>query len=418
MKKLLYLTPFLILPILLTLSCMEGDSVLPTDNLPPDSPTNPFPADSATEINTESVTLSWTCSDPNWDDLTYRLIWSFSWNYYTRDTTEVLTSPNYTLYDLVPGITYRWSVMVDDGRGDTINGPYWHFTTDDTVVHFTDIIFETWVRYMINKPSGDILASDINTFYLIYADNLGITDLTGIEYMADLYNIEMGNNLISNLSPLSNLQYLNSIHMHYNLVSDLSPLPNLASLHWLDFSHNPISDLTPLSELHGLYWLIFNDCQISDLSPLSSLEILAEIQIDSNQISDLSPLIGLENLSEIYATNNQISDLSPLSQMPEMEYLFVNQNLITDLDPLSNVIFLRYINLADNQISDISALEGLPLLCYVNLSSNQITNIAPLVNNPGIFYADQIYLTGNPLDSISVNVYIPELEARGVDVYY
>jgi hypothetical protein len=39
------------------------------------------------------------------------------------------------------------------------------------------------------------------------------------------------------------------------------------------------------------------------------------------------------------------------------------------------------------------------------------------VKNKGLGTGDQIYLWGNPLNSDSINVYIPELEARGVTVY-
>lgn len=48
----------------------------------------------------------------------------------------------------------------------------------------------------------------------------------------------------------------------------------------------------------------------------------------------------------------------------------------------------------------------------------EITNIEPLVNNIGLGSGDYVYLYNNPLDSMSVNVYISALEARGVSVYY
>jgi hypothetical protein len=41
-----------------------------------------------------------------------------------------------------------------------------------------------------------------------------------------------------------------------------------------------------------------------------------------------------------------------------------------------------------------------------------------LVDNPGIDADDEVYLWNNPLNSDSINTYIPELEARGVTVYY
>jgi len=40
------------------------------------------------------------------------------------------------------------------------------------------------------------------------------------------------------------------------------------------------------------------------------------------------------------------------------------------------------------------------------------------VDNTDLGQGDTVYLMDNPLSEESVNVYIPELEARGVTVYY
>jgi hypothetical protein len=41
-----------------------------------------------------------------------------------------------------------------------------------------------------------------------------------------------------------------------------------------------------------------------------------------------------------------------------------------------------------------------------------------LVENGGLSAGDTVELSGNPLSTTSVNVYIPQLEARGVTVVY
>jgi len=61
---------------------------------------------------------------------------------------------------------------------------------------------------------------------------------------------------------------------------------------------------------------------------------------------------------------------------------------------------------------------GLTKLEQLWLSDNGISDILPLVNNPGISQGDEMYLSNNPLSSTSTNTYIPQLRARGVNVYY
>ncbi|MFC2000428.1 hypothetical protein ACFLXE_06715 [Chloroflexota bacterium] len=69
-------------------------------------------------------------------------------------------------------------------------------------------------------------------------------------------------------------------------------------------------------------------------------------------------------------------------------------------------------------MSDISPLQNLTSLKDVDLRANQITDIQTLVDNTGLSDGDQVSLSGNPLSDTSINTYIPQLEARGVQVIY
>ncbi len=79
---------------------------------------------------------------------------------------------------------------------------------------------------------------------------------------------------------------------------------------------------------------------------------------------------------------------------------------------------MEYLDLSHNQIDNISSLSNLPNLQTLLLHWNQIIDIGPLTFNPGIKSCDAIVLTGNPLNDISVNNYIPSLTTRGVTVTY
>jgi len=89
---------------------------------------------------------------------------------------------------------------------------------------------------------------------------------------------------------------------------------------------------------------------------------------------------------------------------------------ISDLSGLERCKVLFYANFAYNHISDLSPLVDLPGLDYLELQYNQISDIYPLAENSGIGDGDDVDLRGNPLGSTSCDVYIPELESRGVTV--
>ena len=95
-------------------------------NSPPNTPSNPDPADGEIDVALDAD-LSWICSDPDGDPLTYDV--------YFGDTTPpplVASGQSETTYD--PGILdhstmYYWKIIAEDTYGETTEGPIWSFTT-------------------------------------------------------------------------------------------------------------------------------------------------------------------------------------------------------------------------------------------------------------------------------------------------
>ncbi len=197
-------------------------------------------------------------------------------------------------------------------------------------VRFPDPNLEAAIRDAIDKPSGPILLSDLESLASLTAPHLNISELSGLEHCTGLTQLRL-----------------------YD---------------------NDITDTSPLSELTRLEWLTLGDNQISNVAPLSGLTGLTTLGLDDNKISDISPLSKLTNLVVLFLDNNQISDISPLSNLTDIAILW----------------------LEDNRISDIS----------------------PLVNNAGLASVDLLYLSNNSLSAVSIDTYIPQLEARGVEVIY
>jgi len=159
------------------------------DNNPPNEPSDPDPPDGETGVDI-NADLSWNCSDPDEDDLTYDV-------YFEADdsTPDVLVSNNQSERWYDPGgmdynTHYYWQIVAWDEYGEATSGPVWDFITgsvpndppyqpgnpnpknhsnnsdinvnlswsggdpdpEDTVVY--DVYFEA------NDPTPDILVSD------------------------------------------------------------------------------------------------------------------------------------------------------------------------------------------------------------------------------------------------------------------
>jgi len=172
------------------------------------------------------------------------------------------------------------------------------------------------------------------------------------------------------------------------------------------------------SDLEGLTSLSASEKNIADLTGLECATSLTSLSLRYNQISDISPLANLTNLTWLDLEGNQISNISPLANLTSLTGLSLQYNQISNVSPLANLTSLQQLWLGDNQISDISPLANLTNLTWLDLEGNQISDISSLVDNEGLSEGDEVYLTGNPLSSDSINIYIPQLEARGVIVDY
>ena len=316
----------------------------------------------------------------------------------------------------------------------------WQPWSPEEAVTFPDPNLEAAIREAISKPTGDIYQSDLDGLTSLDADSRNIVNLSGLEYCTKLAQLDLYNNQISDIQAFANLTSLTDLNLRYNQISDIQALSNLTSLTDLNLMQNNISDIQALSNLTSLTELNLNKNQISDIQALSNLTSLTFLNLGCNQISDTQALSNLTSLTELNLRGNQISDIQALSNLTSLECLvlmgnqisdiqalsnltsltsmYLGYNQISDIQALSNLTSLTFLYLDENQISDIQALSNLTSLTRLVLSHNQISDISPLVQNEGLGTGDEVLLKGNPLNSDSINIYIPQLEARGVVVYY
>ena len=148
------------------------------------------------------------------------------------------------------------------------------------------------------------------------------------------------------------------------------------------------------------------------------LESLTMLEVPERDILDLTGLEYCLNLHVLGLWDNNISDISALAGLTNLQELWFGGNNISDISPLARFINLELLDLGGNNISDISPLAGLTDLRGLGLLHNNISDISALVENSGLSEGDNVSLQDNPLSATSIDVYIPQLEERGVFVEY
>lgn len=285
-------------------------------------------------------------------------------------------------------------------------------------INFVDNNFEEVIREHLNKPTGAVLNTDLESITNIYARNRNISNIYGIEFCTNLDTLDIGENYISDIIPLFYLRKIKNLKLDNNYIDDIQPIRYFYQLTELAINNNAIQDIVPLSNLLNLQYLTLSDNPIDNLESISSLVNINTIELSNLYQFDFSYIKDISNLQTLYLTNTPVINLDPIAKITSLQNLIMKNCGLSNIDSLANLNKLAKLLLNDNNITVITALTELHELYELNLGNNYISDILPLVNNWGLGGGDYVLLYNNPLSDTSINTYIPQLENRGVIVIY
>ena len=202
------------------------------------------------------------------------------------------------------------------------------------VVNIPDPALDRLIRQKLRIRSDRPITQDdmLNLRGVLEAGgNIGITDITGLEYAKNLTILSLHKNPISDISPMSGMTGLTGFNLWGCQIEDLTPLRHLLHLTGAILGNNRITKLEPLSGLTNISFLDMGSNRISDVNPLSSLHNLVHLELDRNQIVDYSPLANLTNLQVLFIYNNPGTDFVPLHALSLTEFRY---DEVCDMPPL------------------------------------------------------------------------------------
>ncbi len=111
------------------------------------------------------------------------------------------------------------------------------------------------------------------------------------------------------LSDALRLTSFNGVDLNITNITGIDQVMNLDDL---ELSYTGVTDLRPVAGLSQLSYLTISSTGLTSLAGIENLKDLWYIQADGNQISNLSPLTNLPNIQSLYLANNNITDITPL----------------------------------------------------------------------------------------------------------
>ena len=203
---------------------------------------------------------------------------------------------------------------------------------EDYVIQWEDPAMEAHVRFVLDKPEGDILHSDVWNIQVIVlrasnADGFDVAleqptsgDTFTFEMVTDpevrhLYNGTAFQNLsaLNDLKHFDSLQYFSySASQPYDELTDLSGLSACKGLKMLSIGNARPETLAPLEELQALQTLTLSNCGTLDLTPLVKLPALTSVSLSVDTLDSLEPLAQMDQLLPQFGAVG--ADERPLSE--------------------------------------------------------------------------------------------------------
>jgi hypothetical protein len=199
----------------------------------------------------------------------------------------------------------------------------------------------------------------------IYANNLGIADLTGIEVFTALNGLNVRDNSLASIDISANTS-LTFIDCKNNGLSALD-ISNNTALGGIECSVNNIATLD-VTNNPALTAIICHDNNLTSLD-LSNCALLSNFTCDNNDLSSLD-VTNCSALSYFACNFNSLTSLD-LSNCTALSYFLCSGNDLTSLD-LSNNIALATMFCAQNDISLLD-LGSNSSLVYLNCTDNDLS---------------------------------------------
>ena len=155
-----------------------------------------------------------------------------------------------------------------------------------TNVFFADPRLDQAVRDAVQIPDGPLTPASVVGLYSLDASNYGITNLAGLEALANLVGLSLsGNPAIASFQPLRYLAALNALDVGYCGLDSLDWLSSLPTLNEVRFDGNFIDDLSPLRALGSLVNVFAVGNQLTAIDPLLDLSALVSVDVSLNRLN-------------------------------------------------------------------------------------------------------------------------------------
>jgi len=239
---------------------------------------------------------------------------------------------------------------------------------------------------------------------------LRISNITRLNKMQMLRNLDLSYNRITSMKGLESLYQLRELKLSCNKISVLNGIMKLTALEALHLEINRVEAISKqsLRDNKKLKTLCLDGNSLTQMSGLDSLVMLTRLDVSQNKLTRLEGLGMLKCLESLSMSFNSIQVIEGMSALARLRELDLSNNQITSVQGLKTCVNLEILRLDHNAISDIRGLPRLPHLAELYISYNQVSSASEtlLTVCPGLEFLD---LSGNKLAELKEMEYMAGL---------
>lgn len=218
-------------------------------------------------------------------------------------------------------------------------------------------------------------AADANAEY-VDLEHFRIGELKGFEYLTNVAELCLRNNLISDVSGLSCLSgTLKNLDLYDNKLKKYEEINKLTKLEILDLSFNLLRKMESLDCLPQLKKLYLVSNKITKIENVNLLSELVLLELGDNRIKHIENLEHLTKLEELYLGKNKLVKIVNLDQVVNLRILALQSNRITVIEGLDNLVNLEQLYISHNGIEVLQGLENNTKLQTLDIAGNRIKKI-------------------------------------------
>lgn len=246
---------------------------------------------------------------------------------------------------------------------------------------------DKYYPFLLNSQKQLIIANANSYSGTISCMDMGIKDLSGLEYFTNTVQINCTKNLVQKLPPLNKLQGLTHLWAEECGLTECPEINQLKNLQVFDVKANNISVLPDLS---GLSSLKYFDCSINNINvmpDLSGLVNLESFYCYKNNIGSISSVLNSPNLKIFDCSFNKLKSIPDLSKNTNLVEINLGMNSIVELPSFENLNNLERLYLYDNSLTKLPLLPSGNKLTLINVASNKLTTIPDLSSKTALTVA-------------------------------